>query len=155
MGNSYLENPLSLQHCWASKDIPNCKLVSSCQPNRLHPQHAMAMHQNPALLAFEALKESYSFDATPMAPLGTKVLAHRKPNQHSSWGFTHLTCGTSVIQSNIIGASRLSCAALVANVSWTCSSTSRTEQLRKLGRFNTTTQTSLTVWSLYTPQARV
>ncbi len=33
--------------------------------------------------------------------------------------------------------------------------TSRTEQLRKLGRFNTTTQTSLTIWSLYTLQARV
>jgi hypothetical protein len=38
-------------------------------------------HQNPALLAFKALKGSYSFDATPMAPLGIKVLAHHKPNQ--------------------------------------------------------------------------
>ncbi len=35
--------------------------------------------QNPALLAFKALKGSYSFDATPTAPLGTKVLAHHKP----------------------------------------------------------------------------
>jgi hypothetical protein len=44
--------------------------------------------QDPALLAFvEALKGSYLFDATPMAPLGTKVLAHCKPNQCSSWGF--------------------------------------------------------------------
>jgi hypothetical protein len=32
--------------------------------------------QNPALLAFETLKGSYSFDAIPMALLGTKVLAH-------------------------------------------------------------------------------
>ncbi len=31
----------------------------------------------------------------------------------------------------------------------------RTEQLRKLGRFITTTQTSLTIWSLYTPPAWV
>jgi hypothetical protein len=36
--------------------------------------------QNPVLLAFETLKGSYSFNATPMAPLGTKVLAHHKPN---------------------------------------------------------------------------
>jgi hypothetical protein len=43
--------------------------------------------QNPALLAFEALKGSYSFDATPMSPLGTKVLANHKPNQWLSWGF--------------------------------------------------------------------
>jgi hypothetical protein len=44
-------------------------------------------HQNPALLAFKALKGSYLFDATPMAPLGTGVLAYHKPNQHLSWGF--------------------------------------------------------------------
>ncbi len=44
-------------------------------------------HQNPALLVFKALEGSYSFDATPMAPLGTKVLAYHKPNQCSSWGF--------------------------------------------------------------------
>ncbi len=37
-------------------------------------------HQNPALLAFKALEGSYSFDATPMALLGTKVLAHLLDN---------------------------------------------------------------------------
>jgi hypothetical protein len=37
--------------------------------------------QNPALSAFEPLEGSYLFDATPMAPLGTKGLAHHKPNQ--------------------------------------------------------------------------
>jgi hypothetical protein len=46
--------------------------------------------QNPALLAFKALEVSYSFNATPMAPLSTKVLAHHKPNQRSSWGFYEL-----------------------------------------------------------------
>ncbi len=44
-------------------------------------------HQNPALLAFKALKGSYLFNVTPMALLGTKVLANHKPNHHSSWGF--------------------------------------------------------------------
>jgi hypothetical protein len=43
--------------------------------------------QKPALLLFKALEGSYSFDATPMAMLGTKVLAHHKPNQRLSWGF--------------------------------------------------------------------
>ncbi len=43
--------------------------------------------QIPALLVFEALEGSYLFDATPMAPLCTKVLAHHKPNQCLSWGF--------------------------------------------------------------------
>ncbi len=40
--------------------------------------------QNPAPLAFEALKGSNLFNATPMATLGTKLLAHHKPNQRSS-----------------------------------------------------------------------
>jgi hypothetical protein len=44
-------------------------------------------HQNPALLAFEALGGSYSFNATPMALSGTKVLAHHKPNRQSSRDF--------------------------------------------------------------------
>ncbi len=44
-------------------------------------------HQNPALLAFKVLKGSSSFDAIPMAPLGTNLLAHHKPNQWLSWGF--------------------------------------------------------------------
>jgi hypothetical protein len=47
-------------------------------------------HQNPALFVFEVLEGSYLFDVTPMTPLGTKVLAHHKPNQRSSWGFQAL-----------------------------------------------------------------
>ncbi len=37
-------------------------------------------HQNPLLSAHEALEGSFSFNATPMAPLGTEVLVHMKTN---------------------------------------------------------------------------
>jgi hypothetical protein len=47
-------------------------------------------HKNSDQLAFKALKESYLFNATLMAPLGTEVLAHHKPNQRLSWGFHSL-----------------------------------------------------------------
>ncbi len=43
--------------------------------------------QNPALSAFESMEGSFSFDATPMAPPGTKVLVHLKPAQRKSWSF--------------------------------------------------------------------
>ena len=36
--------------------------------------------QNPLQLAHEALEGSFSFEATPMAPLGTEVLVHIKSN---------------------------------------------------------------------------
>jgi hypothetical protein len=44
-------------------------------------------HQNPLLLAHEALKGLFSFDAMPMAPLGTEVLVHMKPNHWRTWGY--------------------------------------------------------------------
>jgi hypothetical protein len=44
-------------------------------------------HQNPLLSAHKALEGTFSFDATPMAPLGTEVLVHMKPNQRSTWGY--------------------------------------------------------------------
>jgi hypothetical protein len=43
--------------------------------------------QNPLLSAHEALEGSFSFNATPMAPLGTEVLIHMKPNLQRKWGY--------------------------------------------------------------------
>jgi hypothetical protein len=43
--------------------------------------------QNHPLLAHKAFEGSFSFDATPMAPLGTEVLVHMKPNQQRTWGY--------------------------------------------------------------------
>jgi hypothetical protein len=43
--------------------------------------------QNPLLSAFEAMEGSYLFDATPMAPPGTKVPVHLKPTYCKSWSF--------------------------------------------------------------------
>ena len=42
---------------------------------------------NPLLSAFEAMKGMYSFDATPMAPVGTEMLMHLKPVRRHSWGY--------------------------------------------------------------------
>ncbi len=43
--------------------------------------------QNPFILAHEVLEGLFSFDATPMAPLGTEVFVHMKPNQQCTWGY--------------------------------------------------------------------
>jgi hypothetical protein len=43
--------------------------------------------QNPLLSAHKALEGLFSFNATPMAPLGTEVLVHMKPNQGCTWGY--------------------------------------------------------------------
>ena len=42
---------------------------------------------NPHLSAHKALEGTLSFDATPMAPLGTEVLVHIKPHQCKTWGY--------------------------------------------------------------------
>jgi hypothetical protein len=61
-----------------------CRLTKQCDTtlNMLRP-----CCQNPLLSAHEALEGSFSFDATPMAPLGTEVLVHMKPNRRSTWGY--------------------------------------------------------------------
>jgi hypothetical protein len=41
----------------------------------------------PLLSAHKAMDGLFSFDATPLAPLGTEVLVHLKPTQHKSWGY--------------------------------------------------------------------
>ncbi len=54
-----------------------CCLTTQCNAtlNMLCP-----CSQNPLLLAHKVLQGSFSFNAAPMAPLGTEVLVHMKPN---------------------------------------------------------------------------
>jgi hypothetical protein len=42
---------------------------------------------NPKLSAFEAMEGMYSFDATPMAPIGTEMLMHLKPIRRNTWAY--------------------------------------------------------------------
>jgi hypothetical protein len=75
--------------CWQSRPS---QIVSHCQ---LVPPHLCDTPfnmlcpccQNPLLLANKALKGLFSFDATPMAPLGTEVLVQIKPNCWRTWGY--------------------------------------------------------------------
>eukprot|EP00804_Cyclotella_cryptica_P013267 CCRYP_007042-RA/>CCRYP_007042-RA protein AED:0.32 eAED:0.32 QI:0/0/0/1/0/0.33/3/0/993 len=50
--------------------------------NMLHP-----CTTNPLLSAYEAVEGMFSFDRTPMAPIGTKVMVHIKPNQRQTCGY--------------------------------------------------------------------
>jgi hypothetical protein len=42
---------------------------------------------NPLLSAHKSLEGTFSFDATPIAPLGTEVLVHQKPNRRKIMGY--------------------------------------------------------------------
>jgi hypothetical protein len=61
-----------------------CHLTTQCNAtlNMLCP-----CCQNPLLLAYEVLKGLFSFNATPMAPLGIKVLVYMKSNHQCTWGY--------------------------------------------------------------------
>jgi hypothetical protein len=91
-------NPAKLAiHTWKNHFIVNmaglpksfpianwCHLTTQCNAtlNTLCP-----CCQNPLLLAHEALEGLFSSDATPMAPLGTEVLVHMKPNHRHKCGY--------------------------------------------------------------------
>ncbi len=42
---------------------------------------------NPRLSAYEAMEGMFSFDKTPMAPIGTEVMIHIKPTRRQTWGY--------------------------------------------------------------------
>lgn len=69
------------------KDFP---IIHWC---RLIPQANITLNllrpcrQNTALSAHAAIHGSYAFEATPMAPPGTKAYIHIKPHKRASWGF--------------------------------------------------------------------
>ena len=60
-----------------------CKLIpqANITLNMLRP-----CRMNPNLSAQKAIEGSFSFDATPLAPPGTKTYIHIKPNRRESWG---------------------------------------------------------------------
>ena len=41
--------------------------------------------RNPEMSAHTALEGEFSFNHTPLAPLGCKTLVHQKPNQRQTW----------------------------------------------------------------------
>eukprot|EP00804_Cyclotella_cryptica_P013537 CCRYP_021093-RA/>CCRYP_021093-RA protein AED:0.19 eAED:0.14 QI:0/0/0/1/1/1/4/0/1001 len=43
--------------------------------------------QNPNLSAHELMEGMFSFDATPITPIGTECMIHIKPNQRHTWGY--------------------------------------------------------------------
>ncbi|KAL7489106.1 LOW QUALITY PROTEIN: hypothetical protein ACHAW6_014701 [Cyclotella cf. meneghiniana] len=43
--------------------------------------------QNPNLSAHESMDSMFSFDATPMAPIGTECMIHIKPTRCHTWGY--------------------------------------------------------------------
>jgi hypothetical protein len=43
--------------------------------------------QNPNLSAQEAMEGTFSFDATPMAPIGTECMVYVKPSKQHTWGY--------------------------------------------------------------------
>ncbi|KAL7474522.1 hypothetical protein ACHAW6_000492 [Cyclotella cf. meneghiniana] len=43
--------------------------------------------QNPNLFAYEAFEGMFSFDATPMAPIGTECMIHTESANHHTWGY--------------------------------------------------------------------
>ena len=81
-GHTNVEESFSIRNRGAPKVLPRCQLVSTHHPMQHHPQHALPMLPKSPPFGHEALKGTFSFDATPMAPLGTEVLVHMNMKPH-------------------------------------------------------------------------
>ena len=67
------------------KDFPLhlwCRLL----PHALITLNLMRQsNMNPKLSAYAQLHGAFNYDATPLAPPGTKIIVHTKPKQRGSW----------------------------------------------------------------------
>ena len=61
-----------------------CRMIDQCDIT-LNMMRLCTL--NPCLSAFEAMEGMFSFDATPMASVGTEMLIHLKPVRRHSWGY--------------------------------------------------------------------
>ena len=59
-----------------------CKMIEQC---RITLNMMLPCTLNPHLSAFEAMEGIYSFDATPMTPVGTETVIHLKPVCRQTW----------------------------------------------------------------------
>jgi hypothetical protein len=41
--------------------------------------------RNPQISAYQMIEGNYDFNSTPMAPPGTKIILHEKPNKQKTW----------------------------------------------------------------------
>ena len=57
-----------------------------CQQVDLSVNIIRKCRQNPLLSAWAAMEGEYHFDATPIAPPGTQLMMHEKPNRRPTWG---------------------------------------------------------------------
>jgi hypothetical protein len=59
-----------------------CRLLrqSEITPNLLRPSHI-----NPKLSAYAQIEGHFDFNCTPLAPPGTRIIAHEKPGQRNTW----------------------------------------------------------------------
>ena len=61
-----------------------CRMAEQCDIN-LNMLRPCTL--NPCFSSFEVMESMYSFDATPMAPFGTKTLIHLKNVSRHTWGY--------------------------------------------------------------------
>ena len=49
-------------------------------------EYVKTLLKNPTISAYTATEGKFVFNKTPLAPPGTKVLVHKKPQQWKTWG---------------------------------------------------------------------
>ena len=70
-----------------SKDFPIALWCRMCPQVDLSVNIIRKCRQNPLLSAWAAMEGEYHFDATPIAPPGTEMMMHQKPNRRKTFGF--------------------------------------------------------------------
>ena len=77
----------------ASVDDNRCRIVKQSE---ITIKLLRTSRTNPRLLVYAQILGTFDFNTTPMAPLGTKIVAYEKPNQRATWS-KHRVLGWYII----------------------------------------------------------
>ena len=59
--------------------------MSDSETSINHNKFIKNINKNPRLLAYAQIFGTFEFNAKPMEPLGTKIIAHKKSAQRETW----------------------------------------------------------------------
>jgi hypothetical protein len=81
-----MEEPFHGRSFWTPTVVPPSQSVPTHDTKQRHTQHDVPKPPQPSPVSTQGIGRTFSFDATPMALLGTEVLVHQKPNRRKNWG---------------------------------------------------------------------
>ena len=85
-GYQYMEESCCLRYQWYWKHVTNALMINTTRSSKNHIEHAQAFKMELQYFSAHDNGGKFHFNKTPLEPLGTNIILHKKPNIRHTWG---------------------------------------------------------------------